>query len=261
MLRVSLDVFDPDLAALQRFHSDRLPSAQVWLRSREWQEWSRGLRANTPSERTFSVAIVGTRKPSSYGVRVVEELVRRLSAYRVRVVSGGAFGIDRVAHEAALSWGLATHAWLVGPLEDPSPKSHRKVFEDIEKAPGSALVVPDFLERSEALRSRLGSRAWLARNAWVAAQASAVVVVEAFLKSGTWQSVKDSDALGRPCYAVPGPIFAASSHGTNRMISRNYANPVADLGELTESLVVLAEGASYNISKRPEKCRPPARGC
>jgi DNA processing protein len=255
-VELSLGSFDPQMQRIREIHPCMLPSDRVHVRSREWQAWvAEGQQGPAPRKK-FSLAIVGTRKPSAYGVRVVEELVRRLSRYDICIVSGGAFGIDRVAHEGALSWGLSTHAWLVGPIEAPSPQSHRQLFEEIEKAPGSALIVPGHLEAEDGPRRRLGALAWRARNTWIVAEADAVLVAEAFLKSGTWQSAQDSNDLGKPLYAPPGPIFTASSQGTNQMISRTYASPVFDLGELTESLVVLAERSSYNITKRPEKVGP-----
>jgi DNA processing protein len=244
---ISLEDYSPTFADLQKRHDKELPTSRIWLRS---EDPTLGLPG---AKRKFSVAIVGTRKPSEYGLRLTEELVRRLSVYDVCVISGGAFGIDRIAHEAALERGLSTKAWLVGPIDDPSPRSHRQLFETIEKSPGSALLVPDHLNDPDSgLRSRLGAAAWLARNAWTSADADAVVIIEAHAKSGTWQTAKDADTLAKPCFIVPGSIFTASSYGTNKMISSGWGQVVCDLGELTETLVVLAGRGSYNINKGPK---------
>jgi DNA processing protein len=245
---ISLEDYSTSFADLQKQHDTVLPSRRVWIRSED-PELDR-----PRSARKFSVAIVGTRKPSEYGLKVTEELVRRLSVYDVCVISGGAFGIDRIAHEAALERGLSTKAWLVGPIDDPSPRSHRQLFETIEKSPGSALLVPEHLNDPDSgLRSRLGPTAWLARNAWTSADADAVVIIEAHVKSGTWQTAKDADTLAKPCFIVPGSIFTASSYGTNKMISSGCGQAVCDLGELTETLVVLAGRGSYNINKGLKK--------
>jgi len=243
--KISLDAYDSHVAQMQATHPLLLPTRDVWIRAREWTE-------GKPPRRKFSVGIVGTRKPSEYGLRVTEELVARLARFDVCVVSGGAFGIDRIAHESALTEGLSTKAWLVGPIEDPGPRAHRRLFEAIEKAPGSALLVPSHLNNPEnGTRQRLGPWSWLARNAWVAADVDALVVVEAFLKSGTWQTVNDAHELGKAIFLVPGSIFTASSCGTNKMISNSCGQIVLDLGELTETLVVLAHQGSYNINKSP----------
>jgi DNA processing protein len=245
---MSLEDYSPSLAELQQRHEKELPSKNVWIRSKDPELLAPG------AARKFSVAIVGTRKPSEYGLRVTEELVRRLSVYDVCVISGGAFGIDRIAHEAALERGLSTRAWLVGPIDDPSPRTHRQLFETIEKSPGSALLVPEHLnDPGSGLRTRLGASAWLARNAWTSADCDAVVLVEAHAKSGTWQTAKDADTLAKSCFIVPGSIFTASSYGTNKMISKGWGQVVCDLGELTESLVVLAGRGSYNINKGLKK--------
>ncbi|MEO5667659.1 MAG: DNA-processing protein DprA [Bdellovibrionota bacterium] len=240
---LDLHDYDPEMAALQRANPLVLPSTKIWVRSRDWESAS-------PPRRKFSVGIVGTRKPSEYGVRVTEELVKRLSAYDMCIVSGGAFGIDRIAHEAALERDLSTRAWLVGPIDDPSPRSHRHLFEKIERSSGSALLVPGHLNDPESgARRHLGAWAWLARNAWVGAEVDALVVVEAYLKSGTWRTAKDAADLGKSVFVVPGSLFTGSSCGTNKMISESYALPIWDLGELTETLVVLALQRSYNIAK------------
>ncbi len=245
---VSLEEYSLSLSELQRQNEKELPSRHVWLRSEDSNLGLPGAR------RKFSVAIVGTRKPSEYGLRVTEELVKRLSVYDVCVISGGAFGIDRIAHEAALERGLSTKAWLVGPIDDPNPRSHRQLFETIEKSPGSALLVPGHLNDPNCgLRTRLGASAWLARNAWTSADADAVIIIEAHAKSGTWQTAKDADTLHKPCFIVPGSIFTASSYGTNKMISSAWGQLVCDLGELTETLVVLAGRGSYNINKGSKK--------
>lgn len=250
---ILLQDYDPTMAALQRVHEKVLASHHIWVRGRDW---AGGLRP----KRKFSVAIVGTRKPSEYGVRVVEDLVRRLSAYDICIVSGGAFGIDRLAHECALERNMSTKAWLVGPIDDPGPRTHRRLFESIEKAEGSALLVPSHLNDPDSgFRTRLGPLAWLTRNAWIVAEADAVVVVEAYVKSGTWQTVLDADTLARELFVVPGSIFAGSSYGTNRMISSVHAQAVFDLGELTETLVVLAGRNSYNVHKGFKKEANPER--
>jgi len=244
---LTLQDYDPQMAALQLVHEKTLATNRVWIRGRDWQDGRR-------PQRKFSVAIVGTRKPSEYGVRVVEDLVRRLSAYEMCIVSGGAFGIDRLAHECALERDMSTKAWLVGPIDDPGPRTHRQLFESIERAEGSALLVPSHLNDPDSgFRTRLGALAWLTRNAWIVAEADVVVVVEAYQKSGTWQTVLDTDTLNRGLYVVPGPLFAGSSYGTNRMISNTHAQAVFDLGELTETLVVLAGQGSYNVYKGLKK--------
>jgi DNA processing protein len=244
---IRLEDYNPELAHLGLQASKLLPSRNLWIRSRQWREKS-------ALPRKFSVAVVGSRKPSAYGVKVTEELIRRLGVYDFCVVSGGAFGIDRIAHEVAIEEGLATRAWLVGPIEDPSPRAHRQLFDRIEKSPASALLVPEHLEKPErGFGSDFGAYAWLARNAWIAADADAVVVIEAYEKSGTWQTVSDANELGKMIYAVPGSIFTGTSYGTNKMISGSCAQAVYDLDELTESLVVLAGRRSYNIIKGPQE--------
>lgn len=234
---VSLSKISPELAQLQKHFPSHLPSDHVFV------------RGNTEllyKKRGLSLGIIGTRMPSEYGYRIVQELISRLAGHNISIVSGGAFGIDAESHRMALKYGLATRAWLVGPINDPSPKTQRALFDQIASTPGSALMVPQFLEASDGVRYKLGAKAWLARNAWIAADSDLVLCVEASLKSGTWQTARDSRDLGKDFYAIPGSIFERRSEGCNSMISKSYATGVTNLKEFAESLVVRALRSSYN---------------
>jgi DNA processing protein len=235
---LTLKEYSPQLAEMQTHFSKHLVSTKIHMR---------GNKASLDAKKNFSVAIVGTRMPSEYGYTLVKELVKRLAPHQFNIVSGGAFGIDAEAHEQALERGLATRAWLVGPVADPAPRSHRGLFEKIARSEGSALLVPDFLE-VERIRQHLGPRAWLARNSWIVADADVVVIIEAAIKSGTWQTAKDALDMGKSIYLLPGKIFSKTSQGTNRMISRGYGEIVCDLDQLTETLVVRAQQNTYNKS-------------
>jgi DNA processing protein len=237
---VSLAHISPQLSELQMHFPKQLPSSEVYVRGDV-----QALR----ERRGLSLAIVGTRMPSPYGYRVIDELLEAIQSAPISIVSGGAFGIDSYAHRRALQWGLPTRAWLVGPIADPGPRSQRALFDEIAASPGSGLLVPKFLEAEEGYRLKLGAKAWLARNAWIAADADVVLCVEASLKSGTWQTARDSNDLGKEIYAIPGSVFEPRSEGCNAMISRSYAKAVFSIRDFAESLVVRALQSSYNNAK------------
>ncbi len=195
--------------------------------------------------KAFRVGVVGTRRPSHYGIQFVEELLEACAAYRDWIwVSGGALGIDGEMHRAALQRGLKTQAWLVGPIEDPNPRSHFQLFSQMKSRPGCALLVPEGVDPQSGARIRPFS--WLERNRWLAADVDVLVVVEAHEKSGTWNTVTWALGFSKEVYLLPGSIFSESSRGTNRMISMGCGHVVESLTQVTKSLVVAFEERSYN---------------
>ena len=166
-----------------------------------------------PAERRPTVAIVGSRKPTPYGIEVTHRLAYALARSGVVIVSGLAFGIDAVAHKAALEAGGTTIAVLAGGLHKIYPASHTSLAEDIIKK-GGALI-------SE---HELGVEAhkyhFLARNRLVSGIADAVIVTEATDRSGTFSTVAHAISQNKEVFAVPGPVTSLLSAGPNRLIQQ-----------------------------------------
>lgn len=234
---LKLEDLCPKISKLQEHYGKLLNSNFVCLRG----------DPETFGKSRFRLAIIGSRKSTEYGREVVSQLLARLRGAPICIVSGGAIGIDECAHRQALKNGLPTRAWLVGPVDRPGPQANAQLFKDIESAEGSALLVPKVLEDENGLRLKLGAKAWLLRNAWIAADADLVLVVEAQEKSGTWQTTKDAHEMSKPVYLVPGSIFSKSSRGISLMISRGQGEVLTDLDLFAESLLVCARRNSYNI--------------
>jgi DNA processing protein len=193
----------------------------------------------------FKIGVVGTRKPSLYGLEVVQRLIAGLTHYQEWIwISGGAFGIDSEVHRTALGLGLKTQAWLVGPIDEPNPRSHSVLFRQMKNQKGCGILVPKSLDPSSGHVIRPSS--WLERNRWLAADVDALVVVEAHEKSGTWNTASQAVDFAKETYLIPGSILNESSRGTNLMISMGCGRPVVSLAELTKDLVVLYEQGSYN---------------
>ncbi len=194
-----------------------------------------------------TIAIVGSRKPTSYGIRFVHEFLSELRGLPWNIVSGGAFGIDHEVHKTALSFGLKTQAWVVGPIAKPSPQSHRTLFENIINTDGCGILVPECLEPSAG--SGPVKSHWIQRNQWLVASCDALVVVEASIPSGTWSSAKAAATFGITNYLLPGSIFSPQSQGINEMISAGYGLPILSIDKLVKTLVVDFCASSYNIDK------------
>ena len=187
-----------------------------------------------------SCSIVGTRASSSYGEHQAADLAAGLAERDVAVVSGGAFGIDGVAHRAALAAEGLTVAVLAGGVDVPYPSAHAAMLHRIGE---HGLLVSEYPPGVRPARHR-----FLTRNRLVAALSGATVVVEAGLRSGAANTASWAEALGRPVCAYPGPVTSAASAGCHVLI-RNGAFLVTRVEEVVEMV-----GGAGEIA--PELDRP-----
>jgi DNA processing protein len=173
------------------------------------------------------VAIVGSRAPSDYGREVARALAGSLAATGVCVVSGMAMGIDAVVHDAALSAGGPTLAVLPGGVDVAYPAAKRTLHARLRARAALVSELP------------AGTAPWrwtfVARNRIVAALAGVTVVVEARARSGTLITAGYAGDLGREVAAVPGPVTASRSDGTNALI-RDGAHLVRDARDVLDLL-------------------------
>jgi DNA processing protein len=177
--------------------------------ARPWALWVRG-RANLRFACLRSVSIVGTRAATPYGTHVCTELAAALAERGWAVVSGGAFGIDGCAHRSAIAAEGVTIAVLPSGLDEPYPRSHDGLFQDI--AAHGALV-------SEWPPGKRPTRpGFLVRNRVIAALSRGTVVVEAAPRSGALSTARHARDQDRPLMAVPGPVTSESSAGCHLAI-------------------------------------------
>lgn len=191
------------------------------------------------------VAIVGSRRATTYGLDVARLLAGDLARAGLVVVSGMARGIDGAAHVAALEHGtigvLGCGVDVVYPTEHG--ELHRRVAEE-------GLLLSEFLPGTGVRPFRFPQR-----NRILAALAAGVVVVEASEKSGALITAAHALELGREVFAVPGPIGRPTSVGSNRLI-QDGAALVADAADVLDGL-----GFAVALRDRTpggEAARPPA---
>lgn len=158
----------------------------------------------------LAVAIVGSRRATTYGLEVAETLAADLAARGVTVVSGLARGIDAAAHRGALRVGGRTLAVLGSGVDVIYPPENRRLAAEI--ADRGALL-SQFAPGTPPLPQNFPTR-----NQVIAALSLAVVVVEAAEKSGSLITARLAAELGREVLAVPGRITAPESRGANRLI-------------------------------------------
>jgi DNA processing protein len=178
-------------------------------------------------ETQAAVAVIGTRRPSPYGVEVAHELGRGLGAAGVAVVSGLALGIDAAAHRGCLAGSGSPVAVLACGPETAYPRRHRSLHRQVMDA---GLVVSELPPGSPAFRW-----AFPARNRIMAALAGMTVVVEAAEPSGSLITVDFARDLGRVIGAVPGRITWRMADGTNGLL-RDGAVPITRPQDVLDEL-------------------------
>jgi DNA processing protein len=188
------------------------------------------------------VAIVGTRNPTTYGRQVTEELASKLAAQGVVIVSGLAYGVDAIAHEAALDAGGKCLAVLPSPLDNIVPVANRALAEEILEK-GGALVSEYTPGTIPAVQN------FIACNRLVTALSDAVIVTEASENSGTRHTVRFASEQGRDILAVPGNIFMASQAGTNGFIKTDMAQAITSYNDVLEVLQLHAHGTHFKEVK------------
>ncbi len=156
-----------------------------------------------------TLAVVGARKCSPYGTNVCREIVGELARQQVQIISGGARGIDSVAHRAALGQ-APTIAVLACGLDIVYPPENKELFEQIT---ATGVLISEY-----ALGTPPLGRQFPARNRIISGLSRGVLVVEAAAKSGSLITADFALEDGRDVFAVPGNIFSSQSQGTNHLL-------------------------------------------
>ena len=166
-----------------------------------------------PATHIKSVAIVGSRKPTAYGIEVTHRLAYELAKQGIVIISGLAYGIDAIAHKAALEAGGSTVAVLANGLHRIYPANHIGLAtEIIEK--GGAII------SEKPLGEDARHYDFLKRNRIISGLADAIIVTEATEKSGTLSTVGHALDQNKEIFAVPGPISSLLSIGPNKLIQQ-----------------------------------------
>lgn len=179
-----------------------------------------------------SLAIVGTRNPTPYGIRNAEDFAAGFVDRGWAVVSGGAYGIDSAAHRGALIAEGVTIAVTASGIDSTYPVGNQRLFDEIAE---NGAIVTEYLPGSIARPHR-----FLIRNRLIAALSQGTLVVEAAFRSGSLRTARDAAELLRPVMAIPGPINVPTSEGCHRLIGERSAelvSSVADAFEFLSSLV------------------------
>ncbi|MGH3648395.1 MAG: DNA-processing protein DprA [Micromonosporaceae bacterium] len=175
-----------------------------------------------------SVAIVGARAATEYGVHVASELGFGLADRGWTVVSGGAYGIDAAAHRGALTAGGTTVAVFACGIDNAYPVGHVGLFERIAD---TGLLVSEWPLGVTPQRHR-----FLVRNRVIAASTRGTVMVEAAARSGARATLNRARRLGRGAMAVPGQVTSAMSVGSHIELREGNARLVTCTDEVIEEV-------------------------
>ncbi|PYS06327.1 MAG: DNA-protecting protein DprA [Acidobacteria bacterium] len=207
-----VDILDPVYPPLLREIFD--PPIVLYLRGKKWEP-------DLPQ-----VAIVGTRRPTGYGINCAERLAEDLAARGLAVTSGLARGLDAAAHRGALRAGV-TYAVFGSGLDFVYPKENRKLADLVEE---NGAVISEF-----PLGTPPSPQNFPIRNRIIAGMSLGVAVVEAAEYSGSLITVRLALESGREIFAVPGNITSPNSFGPHVLI-RQGAKLVSNWQDVVEEL-------------------------
>lgn len=200
------------------------------------------IRGKLPDKNKICLAVVGSRRFTSYGKDICAKLIRGLKGYPIVIVSGLAMGIDSIAHKTALEVGLQTVAFPGSGLDNSAlhPRCNINLAQEIIDNGGCLLS-----EMEPHRKATLYS--FPQRNRLMAGMSKAVLIIEAEEKSGTLITARMALDYNRDVLAVPGSAFSSNSNGTNWLIKQG-ATPVTSSEEILDAL-----GFQVDKNKMTEK--------
>lgn len=201
------------------------------------------VKGRIPEKIPLPIAVVGSRQCSDYGESIAQKLSLELAECGCCIVSGMAYGIDKIAAQSALKASKTecpTIAVLGCGVDIPYPNANRPLYDEICER---GAVISEFLPGT-----RPDAFNFPRRNRIISGISKGVLVVEAAMKSGTRITVDHALEQGRDVFAVPGRITDSACEGTNQMIREGMAKAVFCVEDILEEY-----GVDVSMMKRAEK--------
>jgi DNA processing protein len=193
------------------------------------------------------LAVVGSRKMSSYGRAVTEQLISEVARRGVVIISGLALGVDACAHKAALEAGGLTLAVLPTSLDNIQPQTNARLAKQIVEQGGA--LVTEYDDGTPIHRTY-----FVARNRLVSGLADAVLITEATEQSGTMHTAAYARQQRKPLLVVPGPINNPMSKGPNSLLKIG-ATPVTQAADILKVLGIAAKKEQVELIAASEEER------
>jgi DNA processing protein len=188
------------------------------------------------------IGIVGTRDNTDYGKQFTEKFIKDLASTGAIIISGLAFGIDAIAHKAALKNKLETIGVLGHGLDTIYPAEHSGLAKEIIKHGG---LLTEFRSKTKPDKHNFPSR-----NRVVAGICDATVLVETGIKGGSMITAEMANSYNRDVFAVPGRTSDTKSAGCNQLIKNNKAILLTDAQQFLE---IMGWDSSIVRSKKHQK--------
>jgi DNA processing protein len=185
-------------------------------------------RGNVNLNTSKIVAIIGTRSNSDYGATVCEKLIAELSEQNILIVSGLAFGIDSIAHKAALKNNLSTIGVLAHGLDRIYPSQNKALAKQMTEQGG---LLTDFISGTNPDKQNFPKR-----NRIVAGMSDAVIVIETSKKGGSLITAELANGYNKDIFAIPGRTNDSKSEGCNYLIKNNKAALITSANDLLENM-------------------------
>jgi len=195
-------------------------------------------RGNADLNVSKIISVIGTRSHTDYGAALTEQLAQDLKDQHVLVVSGMAYGIDALAHKAALHNGLNTVGVLAHGLDTIYPAQHKSLAKEMLLQGGLLTEFPQ--------QTKPDKHNFPRRNRIVAGMADATIVVETLVKGGSMITASLANNYNRDVFAYPGKTTDSKSEGCNYLIKNNRAALLTDGQQLMEAM-----GWEKKKTKRP----------
>ena len=181
-------------------------------------------KGNADLNTTKIVSVVGTRNNSDYGKTVCENLMQDLSDQNVLVISGLAFGIDSIAHKAALKNKLKTVGVVAHGLDKIYPAQNKSLAKEMLSQGG---LLTDFMSGTNPDRQNFPRR-----NRIVAGICDALVVIESSKKGGSLITAELANSYNKDVFAIPGRVSDLRSEGCNYLIKNNKSLLITSANDL-----------------------------
>lgn len=199
---------------------------------------------NLLSNQFSKIAIVGTRKPSSYGQMVTHSLSSFIAKTGAVIVSGMAVGIDTIAHSEAIKSKSSTIAVLGCGVNVVYPSQNQNLYKEIIS--GGGCVISEFAPDMTVQKGL-----FVTRNRLISALSTKVVIVEGAITSGSMITAKYAAEQGKEVFALPGPINQIHSQGPNYLI-KTGATPLTTIEDVFDGDIV-SRKPELDLSNYPEE--------